>query len=102
MDTVRKDNHIDLNARIMSIDCESAFNGLDKNEKLYSYYFSRASWNGSKICYLQRSYESAGLFYLINKIFNLQSFQEVKESAIKKGFTDEEWTKLTAYFAGFL
>jgi len=93
---------IETRTRIMSIDCSKAFGGLDEKEKLYSYYFSRASWEGAKICYFQRSYESPALFYLILKVFSIQSLEEVKSQTLKAGFSEEEWTQLTAYLAGFL
>jgi dipeptidyl-peptidase-3 len=54
---------------ILNIECKKAFGELTLKEKLYSYYFSRASWAGAKICYFQRSYESPALFYVIQKIF---------------------------------
>lgn len=102
MEAAEEPTYIEQMTRIMAIDCSKAFNGLDEKEKNYSYYFSRASWEGAKICYFQRSYESPALFYLINKIFSLQSFEEVKSTTLKNGFSEEEWTQLTAYLAGFL
>ena len=36
---------------VMSIYCEEAFNQLSEKEKHYAYYFYKASWEGSKICY---------------------------------------------------
>lgn len=102
MTSTKKPEYIDLKSRIHPIDCEKAFNILDKREKYYAYYMTRASWEGSKICYFQRSYEAPALFYLLNKIFNLQPLPQVKELLLKNGFTEDEWTKLTAYLAGFL
>ena len=102
MDSENKPTYIGLKTRISTVDCSKAFKNLDINEKLYTYYFSRASWEGSKICYFQRSYEAPALFYLINKIFSLQSFEEVKTNSISNGLTSDEWTHLTAYLAGFL
>ena len=94
--------YIDLRSPIANIDCEKPFQKLDTREKLYAYYFSRASWEGSKICYFQRSYESPALFYLINKILTLQTLEQVKATCKQNGFTDDDWTHLTAYLAGFL
>lgn len=44
--------YIPVTTRISKVDCEVAFNTLGQlKEKLYAYYFTRASWFGSKICY---------------------------------------------------
>jgi len=57
--------YIPFNSPVSALECEKVFNQLTLKEKLYAYYFSRASWSGSKICYFERSYESPGLFYLL-------------------------------------
>lgn len=96
-------SYVETRTRISGMDCRSAFEKLDKTEKLYAYYFSRASWEGAKICYFQRSYESPAFFYIINKIFSLQKIEEVKSYCTQNyGYSEEDWTKLTAYLAGFL
>jgi len=100
--STEKPNYIDLKAPIMTIDCQQAFNRLDIREKLYAFHFSRASWEGSKICYFERSYESPALFYLFMKIFSVQTIEEVRAETLKNGLNEEEWKKLTAYIAGFL
>lgn len=56
--------YIDYDSKVRNIDCEKAFSNLNNKERLYSYYFSRASWEGAKICYYQRSFESPGLLYI--------------------------------------
>lgn len=38
------------------IACQEAFAALDQKQALYSYHFARASWNGAKICFFERSY----------------------------------------------
>ena len=75
---VEKPSYITTEVPIRNIDCEAAFNSLDKNERLYSYYFSRASWEGHKICFFSKSYQAPALFYLIMKIFSTQEVSEVK------------------------
>lgn len=100
--SAEKPNYIDLKAPIMTIDCQQAFNRLDLREKLYAFHFSRASWEGSKICYFERSYESPALFYLFMKIFSVQTIEDVRAETLKSGLNEEEWKKLTAYIAGFL
>lgn len=60
---------IPLDTKYTVLDCEKAFDGLSPEEKLYAYYFTRAAWAGSKICYFQRSYESPALFYIVLKAF---------------------------------
>ena len=38
------------------IACEEAFKELDEKQALYAHNFARASWNGAKICFFERSY----------------------------------------------
>jgi len=97
-----KPNYIDLKSPIVNIDCQQAFSKLDIREKLYAYHFSRVCWEGSKLCFFERSYESPALFYLFIKIFSFQNLDEIKTEAIKNSFNEDEWKKLTAYIAGFL
>ncbi len=40
---------------------------------------------------LQTSPESPGIFLLLQKLFAAQSVTELKEVAVKQGFSDEEW-----------
>lgn len=49
------------------IACEEAFKILEERQALYAYNFARASWNGAKICFFERSYESPALLYIIIK-----------------------------------
>ena len=60
---------ISLETNFSLIDCEQAFNALEKKQALYSYYFSKASWNGAKICFFERSYESPAFLYIVLKAF---------------------------------
>ena len=62
-------NHIPTTTNFTLIDCEQAFKGLNHTEALYAYNFAKASWNGAKICYFERSYESPALLYIILRTF---------------------------------
>jgi dipeptidyl-peptidase-3 len=96
MNPSEKPNYIDKDAPVRGLDCETAFSKLDSKEQNYAYYFSRASWEGQKICYFSKSYESPALFYLISKIFSQQTIEEVKASALQNGLDGDDWAKLTA------
>ena len=63
---------IDTKTNVNALKCPG-FADLTEKEKLYAYYFSRASWEGSKICYFQRSYEAPALLYILVNIFEKES-----------------------------
>ncbi|EGR29751.1 hypothetical protein IMG5_149350 [Ichthyophthirius multifiliis] len=87
--------------QIMKVDCKQAFNDLTLKEKLYSYYFTRASWSGCKICYFQRSYESPALFYLFQKIFIQESTSEIEQKLKTINFSDLQINQIFVYIASF-
>ncbi|KRX08351.1 hypothetical protein PPERSA_03345 [Pseudocohnilembus persalinus] len=94
---------ISTKSPILSIECDEAFQGLTLQEKLYSYYFTRASWEGAKICYFQKSYESPALFYILMKTLSqVKDFADLENKLKHKGFTDEEIQQLYVYIAAFL
>ena len=70
---------------------------MEDKEKSYCYWLTRASWEGSKICYFQRSHESPALFYLFQSIFISQSPEELREQLVPKELSEDEWTKITCY-----
>jgi len=73
---------------------------LSGNEKLYAYYLSRASWEGSKICYFQRSYEAPALLVLLKLLYSSQPLPDLKEKAMAGGEIDESnWRQMLAYSA---
>jgi len=82
---------------VQLLDCERAWGALSLNEKLYSYYFAKAAWEGSKVCWFQRSYESPGLFLLFQELFAKEGLEE---KALQEGLTPEEWAQFKAYAAG--
>ena len=53
------------------------------------------------MCFHQCSYEAPGLFLIFQAYFADKNFMELEEAAAAKGVTKEEWTKFTAYVAGF-
>jgi dipeptidyl-peptidase-3 len=55
---------------INMLKCDESFNLLTKKEQAYSYYLSKACWNGSIISFFQCSYESPILFLLFQRIFS--------------------------------
>ena len=83
---------IPISTNIHRIECGKAFSQLTPKEKLYSYYMSKAAWEGSKICWFQRSYESPGLFVLLKLIFSGQNLEDLQDRLNKKGLTENQWT----------
>lgn len=59
------------------IACQEAFNALEEKQTQYAFNFARASWNGAKICFFERSYESPALLYIIIKGLAGQNIREV-------------------------
>jgi len=100
METNKKLPIIPKNTPISLVECSKAFQLLSKNDQLYAYYFTRASWEGCKILYFQRSYESPALLYLFGKIFSTQTIEEIKAIALKNGISEEEYSNIIRYIAG--
>ena len=76
-----KPPYIPVETSFSSIDCEAAFGGLNELQSLYAYNFAKASWNGAKICFFERSFESPALLYLLLKGFSGISAKEAYEKA---------------------
>ncbi|CAK87860.1 unnamed protein product (macronuclear) [Paramecium tetraurelia] len=89
---------IQVNSPVTSFS-SPGFKVLNQNEKQYAYHFARASWEGARICYFQRSYESPGLFYIFHKIFSTEKPQAVKQRLSQSGWSEEEVQQLFAYIA---
>jgi len=89
---------IPVETSIHVFQAESSWNQLATNEKLYAYYMARAAWEGSKISWFQRSYESPALFVLLKLVF-CQGIDTLKERATKDGVSETEWRQFLAYSA---
>ena len=68
---------IPITTNFSELDCEKAFNALQQQQSLYAYNFAKASWNGAKICFFERSYESPAIIYLVLKAFEQGAKQTV-------------------------
>ncbi|KAI4468162.1 dipeptidyl peptidase iii-related [Holotrichia oblita] len=89
-----------LDQPVVCLDASTAFQGLTKQEKLYAYYLSKASWIGGLITLLQTSTEAGQIFVFLHKLYSTESPKELKENAIKMGFSEDEVTALLVYSAG--
>ena len=81
---------IPLDTPVCKLEAREAFEGLTETEKLYCFYLSRASWEGSLICLLQTSPESVPIFLLLNGVFSSQSVGSLRE-ATKEQVSEEEF-----------
>lgn len=98
--TARKmDFYVNVPPPVYYLDSTQAFNALEVAEKKYIYACSQASWVGGLIDLIQTSPESAGIFLLVQKIFQSEKPTEIVELAKKNGFSDEEITATMSYFA---
>ena len=94
---VHSDTTMDLSAYVIppdtpisKLEAREAFEGLSEKEKHYCHFLSRASWEGSVICLLQTSPESAPIFLLLKELFSSQSIQTLRE-ATADCVSDEEF-----------
>ena len=95
MQAFKPRDFIPVTTAIHSIECASAFKQLTPKEKRYAYHLAKASWEGSKICWFQRSYESPALFVLLKLLFSKQPI-----ASLKPLFSQEaSYQQLLAYSA---
>ena len=74
-----------LNYPILSLNFKEAFEQLTQEEKLYTYYFQKACWEGGPITLFQISYESPPLFTILQSFFSsFQPFEEIKRQVFLK------------------
>ena len=69
---------------VHSIRCGEAWSQLSDTEQAYAYYFYKASWEGAKMGYFQRSYEAPGLFVLFQIVFS-DDINEYRQAVLDKG-----------------
>lgn len=69
-----------LNYPILNLDFKDAFEQLNQEEKLYTYFFQKACWEGAPIVLFQISYESPALFIVFQTFFkSFEPFEELKK-----------------------
>ncbi|EGR33365.1 hypothetical protein IMG5_055080 [Ichthyophthirius multifiliis] len=98
METVKKPT-VSLKSPIMGVFCQKEFEQLTKKEQIYSYYFSQAAWEGSKICYFQKSYESPALFIILQLTFSGQTIDQLRKKSIENGITEDQFNQFVVYSA---
>eukprot|EP01118_Nematostelium_gracile_P001629 TRINITY_DN1168_c0_g1_i3.p1 TRINITY_DN1168_c0_g1~~TRINITY_DN1168_c0_g1_i3.p1 ORF type:complete len:704 (+),score=218.99 TRINITY_DN1168_c0_g1_i3:82-2112(+) len=87
---------------VFQLDCKTAFEKLTDKEKKYSYYLSKACWNGCYITLDQVSTESPSIFNLLFKLFSGDKVDELKQNAEKKGVKAEDFEAFVIYSAAFI
>ena len=80
---------VPLDTPISCLNVAKSFAGLEKREKLYCHYLSRASWEGAYICLFQTSPESVPIFLFLREIFSRQSLPSLQAACETKVTQDE-------------
>lgn len=60
---------------------------------------ARAAWEGSKICWFQRSYEAPALLVLLKYVFSSSGVEGLKKASLEAGVSEEEWQQMVTYSA---
>jgi hypothetical protein len=69
-----------LNYPTLALNFKEALEQLNQDEKLYTYFFQRACWEGFPITLFQVSYESPALFIIFQSFFSsFTPFEELKK-----------------------
>jgi len=89
---------IPVHTQIHQIEAAASWSQLTRTEKMYAYYLARASWEGAKICWFQRSYESPALLVLLQLVYS-QSLSKLRQSALERNVSEAEWRQMLAYSA---
>ncbi|KRX04492.1 hypothetical protein PPERSA_06045 [Pseudocohnilembus persalinus] len=95
---------ISTKSNVMGIFCSEEFSLLSEKEQQYTYGFAKAAWEGAKICYFQKSYESPALFIILQLVFSAENqplSQFKKQFLEKKIGNEEQWNQILAYSAAF-
>ncbi|XP_018397006.1 PREDICTED: dipeptidyl peptidase 3 [Cyphomyrmex costatus] len=85
---------------VVALECDTAFKSLTQKEKLYTHYLSQAAWNGGLIVLIQTSPESPLIFALLQKIFLSESLEDLENSSVRAGVTQEQFTAFLVYSSG--
>lgn len=98
----KKSHIIPKDSPIMEIIAEKEFNLLEPKEQSYAYNLLLGCWEGTKICFFQKSWESPALFYILQSIFTTEPLNSLREKCFAKHFSQEEWEMLVRYCAAFI
>lgn len=77
------------------------FLGLTEQEQKYAHFIARASAEGALICFVQVSPEAPVLFAVLHQLFSNENVESAKNRALASGWTEQEFTALLAFTAGF-
>ncbi|VEL31118.1 unnamed protein product, partial [Protopolystoma xenopodis] len=86
---------------VCSLQAEEAFRALSLTEKKYVKSAYESSWIGGLIDLIQTSPESAGIFILFQRIFRIESPEDVCRAARAAGLDELECDNAFAYIAMF-
>ncbi|XP_055335270.1 dipeptidyl peptidase 3-like [Paramacrobiotus metropolitanus] len=93
--------YVPLTTKVPSAECSKAFELLSDKEKRYVHYWSKASWVGGLITFLQTSPESPAIFVLLQNLFRHSKLEELEKLAKSEcGFSDDDWLALKFYAGG--
>ena len=91
-ETVDKSRYVIPNeVPVCLLKCSKAFNALEVKEKNYCHYLSKACEQGGLIVLLQTSPESVPVFLLLQRLFSLESAEDLQKKALENGVTEDEY-----------
>lgn len=75
---------------------------LSREEKLYAYHLSKASFDGYPILFLQKSRESPAIYFILHNVFSEESAESLRAKATNEHeWTAEEFDAFLLYVAAF-
>jgi len=86
---------------VVVLEASTAFAGLTSKEKAYALHLGRADWEGAKICLIQTSPESAGIFSLLQLCYSAQPVADLVTAAKAAGVSDDECDAALMYSSAF-